>query len=82
MRPLVRLLETEVSEEIIRSIFEGELKDLKTKAFEYFFKIFSDRHSTEEAEKAAKLAVNLIEPLVKKEETKVKEALEAYARES
>ncbi len=82
VRPLVRLLETEVSEEIIRSIFEGELKDLKTKAFEYFFKIFSDRHSTEEAEKAAKLAVNLIEPLVKKEETKVKEALEAYARES
>lgn len=82
VRPLLRLSETEVSEEIIRSIFEGELKDFKTKAFEYFFEIFSDRHSREEAEKIARLAVNLMEPLVKKEETKVKEVLEAFPSES
>ena len=82
VRPLLRLEETEVPEEIIRSIFKGELKDLKTKAFEYFFKIFSERHSREEAERIARLAVDLIEPLVRKEETKVKEALEAFPRAS
>jgi len=78
VRPLLRLRETEVPEEVIRSIFEGELKDLKTKAFEYFFEIFSERYSREEAEKTARLAVNLIEPLVRRDETKVKEALEAF----
>jgi len=78
VRPLLRLRETEVPEEVIRSIFEGELKDLKTKAFEYFFEIFSERYSREEAEKTARLAVDLIEPLVRKDETKVKEALEAF----
>jgi len=78
VRPLLRLRETEVPEEVIRSIFEGELKDLKTKAFEYFFEIFSERYSREEAEKTARLAVNLIEPLVRKDEAKVKEALEVF----
>lgn len=81
VHPLLRLRETEVPEEVIRSIFEGELKDLKTKAFEYFLEIFSERHTKEEAEKIARLAVNLIEPLVRREETKVKEALEAFAHE-
>jgi len=82
VRPLLRLTETEVSEEMIRSIFEGELKDLKTKAFEYFFEIFLDRYAREEAERVARLAVNLIEPLVRKEETMVKEALEEFSVEN
>ncbi len=82
VRPLLRLTETEVSEEVIRSIFEGELKDLKTKAFEYFFEIFLERYAREEAEKVARLAVNLIDPLVRKEETMVKEALEEFSVEN
>jgi DNA repair exonuclease SbcCD nuclease subunit len=82
VRPVLRLRETAIPEEVIRSIFTGELKDLKTKAFEYFFEIFSERRSKEEVEELAKLAVNLIQPLVKKEETKVKEELEASPRES
>jgi len=82
VRPLIRLTETEVSEEVIRSIFEGELKDLKTKAFEYFFEIFLERYTREEAEKVARLAVNLIEPLVRKEETMAKEALEEFSVEN
>jgi DNA repair exonuclease SbcCD nuclease subunit len=82
VRPLLRLTETEVSEEVIRSIFEGELKDLKTKAFEYFFEIFLERYAREEAEKVARLAVNLIEPLVRKEETMVKKALEEFSVEN
>jgi len=76
VHPLLRLGETEVPEEVIRSIFEGELKDLKTKAFEYFFEFFSERYAREEAEKIARLAVDLIEPLVGKQETKVKKVLE------
>jgi len=76
VHPLLRLRETEVPEELIRSIFEGGLKDLKTKAFEYFFEIFSERYPREEAEKIARLAVDLLEPLTGKQEMKVKKVLE------
>ena len=82
VHPLLQLKETEVSEEVIRSIFKGELKDLPTKAYEYFIQIFSERYTSDEAEKIARLAVDLIEPLVGKEETKVKERLEAFSGES
>lgn len=78
VRPLLRLRETEVPEEVIRSIFEGGLKDLKTKAFEYFLEIFSERYTREEAEKIARCAVDLLEPLVRGDENKAKEALEEF----
>jgi len=76
VHPIVLLRESEVSEEIVRSIFESEFKDLKTKAFEYFLQIFSERHSREEAERIARIAVSLIEPLTKKQEEKVKQTIE------
>jgi DNA repair exonuclease SbcCD nuclease subunit len=76
VHPIVLLRESEVSEEIVRSIFESEFKDLKTKAFEYFLQIFSERHSRDEAEKIARIAVSLIEPLTKKQEEKVKQTIE------
>jgi exonuclease SbcD len=76
VHPIVLLRESEVSEEIVRSIFESEFKDLKTKAFEYFLQIFSERHSRDEAEKIARVAVSLIEPLTKKQEEKVKQTIE------
>jgi DNA repair exonuclease SbcCD nuclease subunit len=76
VHPIILLRESEVSEEIVRSIFESEFKDLKTKAFEYFLQIFSERHSRDEAEKIARVAVTLIEPLTKKQEEKVKQTLE------
>jgi len=80
VHPIVLLRESEVSEEIVRSIFESEFKDLKTKAFEYFLQIFSERHSRDEAEKIAHIAVSLIEPLTKKQEEKVKQTLEELLR--
>ena len=49
---------------------------MKTKSFEYFLQIFSERYSPEEAEKIAKAAVNLIEPLTKKQDEKVRQILE------
>jgi DNA repair exonuclease SbcCD nuclease subunit len=76
VHPVILLRESEVSEEIVRSIFESEIKDLKTKAFEYFLQIFSERHSKEEAEKIARIASSLIEPLTKKQEEKVKQSME------
>jgi DNA repair exonuclease SbcCD nuclease subunit len=76
VHPVVMLRESAVSEEIVRSIFESEFKDLKTKAFEYFLQIFSDRYSREEAEKIARSALSLIEPLTKKQEEKAKQTLE------
>ncbi|UCH69940.1 MAG: DNA repair exonuclease [Candidatus Bathyarchaeota archaeon] len=82
VRPLLQLRQTEVPEEVVRSIFESELKDLKTKAFEYFLEIFSERYAREEGEKIAKLAVGLIEPLAKKEEPKVREKLEEFSGEN
>jgi len=80
VHPIVLLRESEVSEEVVRSIFESEFKDLKTKAFEYFFQIFSERYSRDEAEKIARIAVSLIEPLTKKQEEKVKQTLEELLR--
>ena len=78
VHPVLRLKETEISEEIIRSIFRGDMKDLKTKAFEYFFEIFNENYKREESEKIARLAVDLIAPLVMKRETKVKDKLEEF----
>ena len=76
VHPIVLLKESTVSDEIVRSIFESEFKDLKTKAFEYFLQIFSDRYSREEAEKIARHAISLIEPLTRKQEKKVRQTLE------
>jgi exonuclease SbcD len=76
VHPVVMLRESAVSDEIVRSIFESEFKDLKTKAFEYFLQIFSDRYGREEAEKIARSALSLIEPLTKKQEENVKQTLE------
>jgi len=80
--PTMRLTETEVSPEIIQSIFEGGLKDLKTKAFEYFLQIFAERYSREEAEKIARLALNILEPLTRKDEDRVKKEMEVFMHES
>ncbi|MGB9683962.1 MAG: metallophosphoesterase family protein [Candidatus Bathyarchaeales archaeon] len=76
VHPVVLLRESEVPEAVVRSIFESEIKDLKTKSFEYFLQIFSERYSREEAEKIARAALNLIEPLTKKQDEKVKQVLE------
>ncbi len=76
VHPIVQLKETAVADEIVRSIFEGEFKDLKTKAHEYFVQIFADRYGQEEADRIAKGAINLIEPLTRKHEEKVKQAIE------
>ena len=81
VRPLSRLQDMEVSEEVIRSIFEGELKDMKTKAFEYFLQIFSERYGRDEAEKISRLAVDILEPLARKDEDKVRDELEAFLHE-
>jgi exonuclease SbcD len=76
VHPVVLLKESAVSDEIVRSIFESEFKDLKTKAFEYFLQIFGERYSHEEADKIARSAIALIEPLTRKQEEKVKQTIE------
>jgi DNA repair exonuclease SbcCD nuclease subunit len=78
VHPVIRLKETEISEEIIRSIFGGDMKDLNTKAYEYFFEVFSESYPREESEKIARLAFDLIHPLVEKQGTTVKEKLEEF----
>ncbi len=80
VHPIVLLKETAVSDEIVRSIFESEFKDLKTKAFEYFLQIFSERYSREEADRIARSALSLIEPLSRKQEEKVKQTIEELTR--
>ncbi|MEM2911867.1 MAG: DNA repair exonuclease [Candidatus Bathyarchaeia archaeon] len=76
VHPVILLRESEVPETVVRSIFESEFKDLKTKSFEYFLQIFSERYNREEAEKIARAAVSLIEPLTKRQDEKVKQVLE------
>ncbi len=80
VHPIVLLKETAVSDEIVRSIFESEFKDLKTKAFEYFLQIFSGRYDREKADKIARSALSLIEPLTRKQDEKVKQAIEELTK--
>jgi exonuclease SbcD len=80
VHPIVLLKETAVSDEIVRSIFESGFKDLKTKAFEYFQQILSDRYGKEDAEKIARGAISLIEPLTRKQDEKVKQTIEELAK--
>jgi len=76
VHPIVQLKETAVADEVVRSIFEGEFKDLKTKAYDYFVQIFADRYGKEDAEKIAHGALNLIDPLARKQDEKVKQTIE------
>jgi DNA repair exonuclease SbcCD nuclease subunit len=80
VHPIIALRESAVSDEIVRSIFESEFKDLKTKAFEFFLQIFSERYSRAEAEKVARSALSLIEPLTRKQDEKVKQTIEELLR--
>jgi DNA repair exonuclease SbcCD nuclease subunit len=76
VNPVVLLRESAVSDEIVRSIFESEFKDLKTKSFEFFLQIFNERYGRAEAERIARSALALIEPLTKGQEERVKQAIE------
>lgn len=76
VHPIVLLRETQVSDEVVRSIFESEFKDLRTKTFEYFLQVFSERYSHAEAEKIARSAISLITPLTKGQEERVKQVIE------
>jgi len=76
VNPVVLLRESAVSEEIVRSIFESEIKDLKTKAYEYFIQIFSERYSREQSDQIARSALSLLEPLTRKQEDRVKKIIE------
>ena len=76
VHPVVLLRESAVSDEIVRSIFESEFKDLKTKAYEFCLQIFNERYGRAEAEKIARSALSLIEPLTKGQEEKVKQTIE------
>ena len=80
VHPIVLLKETAVSDELVRSIFESGFKDIKTKAFEYFVQIFSERYGKEEADKIAHIAISLIEPLTKKRDDKIKQTIEELAK--
>ena len=78
VHPIMRLKTSQVPDEVIHSIFEGELKDLKTKTFEYFLQIFAERYPRDEAERIARLSIALMDPLAHKEEEKAKQLLEAH----
>ena len=80
VHPVVLLRESAVSDEIARSIFESEFKDLKTKAYEFFLQIFNERYSREEADRIARSALSLIEPLTKHQEEKVKQTIEELVK--
>jgi len=76
VRPVVQMRETGIPEEVIRAIFEGGLKDLKGKVLEFFLEFFSQRYPKEEAERNARLALKLINPLTRGDDKKVREIME------
>jgi exonuclease SbcD len=82
IHPVNRLTETEMPEEVVQAIFEGHLKDLKTKAYEYFLNIFSEHHSKSKAERIARLSVEIMDSLTRKDDEKTRETLEIYLNEN
>jgi DNA repair exonuclease SbcCD nuclease subunit len=70
-----KLEEVGISEEVRRTIF-GTGKDIRVKAYEYFLKIFSERHSEKDAQHYAKTAIELIDPLLQGRKDEVKKLLE------
>ena len=76
VRPSVSMKEMGIPEERIRSIFEGQMKDMKTKSFEYFVEFFSQRYKENEASRNAHLAQDLIQLLVTEDEERSRELLE------
>jgi exonuclease SbcD len=78
---LVTMREMDIPEETIRSIFEGEMKDLRAKSFEYFRQYFSQRYKEPDAERNARLALDLIQLLVKGDEEKAASLLEEVPSE-
>ena len=76
VHPIILLREKEFPEEVIRNIFESEMKDLRAKSYEYFLQFFLQRYKRDEAERRARIALDLIQFLVRDEENKVKEILE------
>jgi DNA repair exonuclease SbcCD nuclease subunit len=73
-----KLKESALAEEIAYAIFKPE-KDLRSKAYEYFLQVFSERYDRGLAEKYAKVATDLVPFLLDKRETKVIELLEGLA---
>ncbi len=76
VHPIILLREKKFPEEMIRNIFKGEMRDLRAKSYQYFLQFFSQRYSHEEAEKRARIALDLIQFIVRGEEEKVREILE------
>jgi len=76
VRPLVLMKEMGIPEEKIRAIFEGEMKDIKAKSFEYFVEFFSQRYREKEALRNAHLAQDLIQLLARGDEEESRELLE------
>jgi len=76
VRPVVLMREESLPPEVVQSIFQSSLENLKTKAFSYFNEFFSKRYEKQQAEKIARLAVELVQPLVKGNEENVRSLLE------
>ncbi|MCW4027391.1 MAG: hypothetical protein NWE76_07920, partial [Candidatus Bathyarchaeota archaeon] len=76
VRPSFLMKEMGISEERIRSIFEGEVKDIKAKSLEYFVEFFSQRYEEKQATRNAHLAQDLVQLLVRGDEERARERLE------
>jgi len=76
VHPVVLLREIEFPEEVIRSIFEGEMRDLRAKSYEYFLQFFMQRYGRDEAERRARAALEIIQFLVREDEDRVREIIE------
>ncbi|MBS7634545.1 hypothetical protein KEJ34_03475, partial [Candidatus Bathyarchaeota archaeon] len=76
VHPVVLLREMDLPEETVKSIFSGEMEDLKRKSYEYFLQFFSHRYSQEEAERKAQIALDIMQFLVRGDEGMVKTILE------
>ena len=82
IHPMILMSEQGIPEETLKSIFEGELKDLRMKSFQYFNQFFQQRYNEDEAENNSHLALELISLLIKSDDANVKKLLEEATHEN
>ncbi|MCD6537232.1 DNA repair exonuclease [Candidatus Bathyarchaeota archaeon] len=76
VRPIISMREESLPPEIVKSIFQDSLKNLRMKALEYFNEFFSERYGGEKAKRIAQLTVDLVQHLVKGNDENVRRLLE------
>ncbi len=77
VRVVNNLKELGMDEILQRIIFETSGRDVRSKAYDYFLKVFGEEYDLDTAKRYAKIAIDLLDPLLRRREGEVRKILES-----